>query len=201
MFRRAVTVPAAVETVWEAITEPGAMEDWFGALVEWELRPGGKAHFRHMAGEDADREGVVDDVEPGRRLRFRWWPADGDGDVSEVAYELEADDGGTVLTVTERRVPAVPADGADAACLRAVSDAGAGVPTSSLRVAGGVPAASLRSGSAALDGDVRFVAGDMAGPVAWSLSDQVQWETWASQRARPASGPDRRPVGAFTCAV
>ena len=112
MFRRDIVLPAGTESVWRAITEPGALADWFGARVEWDLRPGGRAHFRPVA-EGADREGVIDDVEPGRSLRFRWWPADADGDVSEVAYELEPDEGGTALTVTERRL-SVPARSATA---------------------------------------------------------------------------------------
>jgi uncharacterized protein YndB with AHSA1/START domain len=103
MIRRAVTLPAGTESVWRAITDPGALEGWFGATVEWDLRPGGRARFRQVA-DGGDRDGVVDDVEPGRSLRFRWWPAAEEDDVSEVAYELEPHDDGTTLTVTERRV-------------------------------------------------------------------------------------------------
>ena len=107
MFRRAVILPTGPESVWRAITEPGAVEGWFGATVEWDLRPGGRARFRHLV-DGGDRDGVIDDVEPGRTLRFRWWPAGSDDDVSEIAYELEAHDDGTTLTVTERQVEAAP---------------------------------------------------------------------------------------------
>lgn len=105
MFRRAVILPAGPRSVWRAVTDPAALADWFGARVEWDLRPGGRASFRPSSG-GGDREGVIDAVEPGRTLRFRWWPVDGDGDVSEVVYELEPDEQGTTLTVTERRLPA-----------------------------------------------------------------------------------------------
>jgi uncharacterized protein YndB with AHSA1/START domain len=105
MFRRAVCLPASTESVWRALTDPGAVSDWFGVRVEWDLRPGGRAHFHPGTGE-GPRDGVIEDVEPGRVLRFRWWPTDADEDVSEVAYELRSDDEGTTLTVTERQLPA-----------------------------------------------------------------------------------------------
>ena len=44
MFRRAVTFPASTESVWHAITDPGAVAD-VGARVEWDLQPGGRARF------------------------------------------------------------------------------------------------------------------------------------------------------------
>jgi uncharacterized protein YndB with AHSA1/START domain len=106
MYTRAVTLPGDTDSVWRAITEPDAVEGWFGARVEWDLRPGGRARFGFGSSGGEVREGVVDDVQPGRSLRFRWWPASG-GQVSEIAYELEAGEDGTLLTVTERRIGAV----------------------------------------------------------------------------------------------
>jgi uncharacterized protein YndB with AHSA1/START domain len=107
MLERDVHLPVGTDLVWEAITDPAALEDWFGASVEWDLRPGGRAAFHEP---DGDREGQVDEVEPGRRLSFRWWPTDNGDDVSEVAYELRPEDDGTLLTITERRVAAVATD-------------------------------------------------------------------------------------------
>jgi uncharacterized protein YndB with AHSA1/START domain len=129
LLRRAVVLPAPTETVWQTITEPDEVGRWFGARVEWDLRPGGRATFCDGSGA-THHEGVIDDVEPNRLLRFRWWPVGGQGatgpertgspdvsevadgpEVSEVAYELEAGEGGTVLTVTERRIAPVTLPG------------------------------------------------------------------------------------------
>jgi uncharacterized protein YndB with AHSA1/START domain len=49
---------------------------------------------------------VVDDVVPQRHLSFRWWPEGDDGSAaSQVSYDLEPDDDGTLLTVTEEPRP------------------------------------------------------------------------------------------------
>jgi uncharacterized protein YndB with AHSA1/START domain len=105
MLVRQIVVPANADELWDALTEPDQVESWFGSRVEWDLRPGGRARF--FEGNGTVRAGEIDAVEPGRHLRFRWWAGD-DGDptgASEVSYDLEPDDGGTRLTVTEQPVP------------------------------------------------------------------------------------------------
>ncbi|MDQ1397620.1 MAG: hypothetical protein QOG64_2879, partial [Acidimicrobiaceae bacterium] len=69
---REVVLPAGVDEVWEAITDPRRLAEWFGADVDLDLWPGGNAEFR---GDDGEvRRGVVEEVEPCRRLAYRWWP-------------------------------------------------------------------------------------------------------------------------------
>lgn len=106
---REVELPAATDDVWDALTAADRVAAWFGADVAWELRPGGRATF--VDDDGTRRAGEVDEVVAGRRLRFRWWPADGDGDgpgadASVVTYELEPVPAGTRLVVTE--VPVAP---------------------------------------------------------------------------------------------
>jgi uncharacterized protein YndB with AHSA1/START domain len=103
MLERRLVVPVPPDRLWEALTEPDAVAGWFGARVEWDLRPGAQARF--FPDEGPDRVGRVESVRPGRRLVFRWWP-EGEADkASEVAYRLDPDGEGTRLTVTERLVP------------------------------------------------------------------------------------------------
>jgi uncharacterized protein YndB with AHSA1/START domain len=77
---REVTVPASPEQVWPAVTRSSEVSAWFGAEVQIDVRPGGRGVFRWPDG--AERHAVVEAVEPGRRLAFRWLPfqrtADGD---------------------------------------------------------------------------------------------------------------------------
>lgn len=115
---REVELPAGTEQVWEALTDPDQVAGWFGAEVTWELRRGAPARF---TGDDGRvRHGEVDEVEPGRRLAYRWWPLDGDGrgPASAVRYELEAVPGGTRLVISETPLVA----------------RGSGAPTASLSV-------------------------------------------------------------------
>jgi len=108
MIRRRVELPGGPDRLWNELTDPGSVSGWMGTTVEWELVPGAPARF---TGEDGSRRaGLVEEVRPGERLRFRWWPEDGTGHASEVTYDLEPDGDGTVLTVTER--PTGPAGAA-----------------------------------------------------------------------------------------
>src|SRR2546421_3810165 len=67
--RLVVRVPAGV--VWRALTESGELSAWFGGEVQLDPVPGGQL----VLSEDGRlRRAVVVDVEPGRRLAFRWLP-------------------------------------------------------------------------------------------------------------------------------
>jgi len=93
MVEKEVVLPATREEVWEALTDPERLEDWFANDVDLDLRPGGGAHFRWSNGEE--RHAVVTEVDPERRLVFEW------EDEGEVAFTLEDDPDGTRLTVVE----------------------------------------------------------------------------------------------------
>jgi uncharacterized protein YndB with AHSA1/START domain len=94
MIRREIVLPNPREEVWEALTEPGRLEDWFANDVDLDLRPGGGASFRWSNGEE--RSATVTEVEPGRRLAFEW-----EDDEGEVEFTLDDDADGTRLTVVE----------------------------------------------------------------------------------------------------
>ncbi len=89
---REVVLEAPVEEVWEALTEPERLEEWFANDVELELEPGGDGVFRWDDGEE--RHAVVLEVEPNRRFAFTW--EDG-----RVSIELEEVEEGTRVLVTE----------------------------------------------------------------------------------------------------
>ena len=93
MIEREIVLPSPREEVWEALTEPERLEDWFANDVDLDLRPGGGAHFRWSNGEE--RHAVVTEVDPERRLVFEW------EDEGEVSFTLEDDPDGTRLTVVE----------------------------------------------------------------------------------------------------
>src|SRR5207248_1394631 len=100
---REIVLPAEADEVWEAITEPSRLADWFGADVRLDLWPGGEAEF---VGDDGDvRRGVVEEVDPGHKLAYRWWHADGEDDAaSRVELTVEEVPSGTRLVVVETPV-------------------------------------------------------------------------------------------------
>ena len=97
MIRKEIVLPSPREEVWEALTDPERLEDWFANEVDLDLRPGGGASFRWDNGEE--RHATVTEVEPERRLSFEW------EDEGEVEFTLADDVDGTRLIVVET-VPA-----------------------------------------------------------------------------------------------
>ena len=93
MIRREIVLPAPREEVWEALTEPERLEDWFANDVDLDLRPGGGASFRWSNGEE--RHATVTEVDHEHRLTFEW------DDEGEVELTLDDDVDGTRLTVVE----------------------------------------------------------------------------------------------------
>jgi uncharacterized protein YndB with AHSA1/START domain len=93
MIRKEIVLPASREEVWEALTDPERLAEWFANEAEVELRPGGTIAFRWGNGEE--RHATLTEVEPEERLAFTW---DDDG---EVEFTLVETEDGTQLTVVE----------------------------------------------------------------------------------------------------
>ena len=91
---RELVLPAPPEEVWEALTDPERLKEWFANDVEWD---GDELVYRWDDGDE--RRARIEESEEPRRLGFRW--SDGDGGESQVVFELEEAEDGTLLTVTE----------------------------------------------------------------------------------------------------
>ena len=90
---REIELPAPRDDVWDALTSPERLEEWFANEVELDATPGGSGRFRWDNGEE--RRAVVETVEPEERLVLRW---DDDG---RVDLRLEDSDTGTRIVVRE----------------------------------------------------------------------------------------------------
>jgi uncharacterized protein YndB with AHSA1/START domain len=91
--KREIVLPEAPEDVWEALTEPEQLEEWFANDVELDARPGGRGVFRWDDGEE--RHATVEAVEPERRLALRF------DDEGAVELTLEPLVVGTRVVVVE----------------------------------------------------------------------------------------------------
>ena len=76
---REVVLEAPLDEVWEALTDPGQLEEWFSEDGE-------------------ERELVVEEVETRRRVTYTW-------DEGRVAIVVEEIDTGTRVVVTETGEP------------------------------------------------------------------------------------------------
>jgi uncharacterized protein YndB with AHSA1/START domain len=86
---RELVLPAPPAEVWEALTDPDRLEEWFANDVELDPEPGGEGVFRW------------EDVEAGRRFSVRWSDEESPGEETHVAFTLEEVPEGTRVTVTE----------------------------------------------------------------------------------------------------
>ena len=109
-IEREIELPATVQAVWQALTDPEFLSEWLAEEVSFDLRPGGEARF--VSGEEV-RTGWVEEVSPpaphgdgSGRLAF-WWATD-DEPASRVAFSIQStDDGRTTLRIMETRPLAV----------------------------------------------------------------------------------------------
>src|SRR4051794_41713077 len=51
-IEREIVVPAPPDEVWEALTEPERLEEWFASEVELDAQPGGEGVFRWGDGDE-----------------------------------------------------------------------------------------------------------------------------------------------------
>jgi uncharacterized protein YndB with AHSA1/START domain len=98
---REIVVPEAPAEVWEALTEPELLEEWFASDVELDAQTGGEGIFRW--GDGDERRAVVREVEEAERLVLDW------DDGGSVAIELEPVVEGTRVRVVETSPEFAPA--------------------------------------------------------------------------------------------
>jgi uncharacterized protein YndB with AHSA1/START domain len=98
--RREVVLPVDPDRAWELITDPDELEGWLADEVELDPEEGGEVRVEWEDGER--REGVVVEVDEGRRLVFVWGQ-----EPSRVVWTLDPVPDGTRFVVTERTLTPV----------------------------------------------------------------------------------------------
>lgn len=95
-----VALDGEPDEVWELLTDPDLVTEWLGRPDDLELdRPGSSG--RLVDGDDVEREVEVVESRPGRALRWTWWPAGRDDEVSTVEITLVPTLPGTEVHVVE----------------------------------------------------------------------------------------------------
>ena len=98
---REIVLPEEPGEVWESLTDPERLEEWFASDVELDARPGGEGVFRW--GDGDERRAVVRELEEAERLVLDW------DDGGSVAIELEPVVDGTRVHVVESSPDFAPA--------------------------------------------------------------------------------------------
>lgn len=102
---REIDLDAYPAEVWEAVTSPDQLAEWFAADVEGEVVPGEVLRF--TAPDGTERRALVERVDEPRELIFRWLPGSTDEEPpSRVDITINETEDGSVLRVVERRIEA-----------------------------------------------------------------------------------------------
>lgn len=96
-------VEAPVDKVWNALTDKNQMKEWYFDIPDFDLNvhqefnfyePGGAQKFRH--------HGEILEVIPKQKLKHTWSYPEISREKTIVRWELEPDNGGTVVTLTHK---------------------------------------------------------------------------------------------------
>ena len=108
-IQRDVMIAAPPEVVWEVITQPEHVTQWFAERADFEAKPGTNGT---MSWEQfGTYEMRVEDADPPRRFSFRWDFKEGSSLL--VEFTLTEEDGGTRLRLVESGFEARGSDGAE----------------------------------------------------------------------------------------
>jgi uncharacterized protein YndB with AHSA1/START domain len=91
---REIFLDAPPSDVWEAVSDPRELSEWFGTDVSGDVQAG------EILRTSDERRAIVEQVEAPHRLVFRWL---GD-EPSRVEIAITEHDGGSVVRVTEQRI-------------------------------------------------------------------------------------------------
>src|SRR5438046_1897803 len=73
---REIEFPVPPDEVWEALTDPDQLEEWYANDVELDPREGGAGVFRWEDGEERPATGVVSELTPQPLAGALDWMAD-----------------------------------------------------------------------------------------------------------------------------
>jgi uncharacterized protein YndB with AHSA1/START domain len=70
-IQRVEILPVSRERVWDAITKPEQLSQWFGIVRDMDFRVGGEINFTWEQ-ERSPYPGIIEVIEPPHRFAFRW---------------------------------------------------------------------------------------------------------------------------------
>ncbi len=114
-IERIEVLPVSRELVWDAITKPEQLSQWFSIVRDMDFRVGGDINFT-WDNVQSPYPGIIEVIEPPHRFAFRWFSyAIGHPELklrptasTLVEFTLEEIAGGTQLTLVESGFASLP---------------------------------------------------------------------------------------------
>ena len=109
-IEREVILPVPPARVWAALTRPDQLSAWFGTQATIDLCPGGEIIFTWdgSSGPCGTHRGVIETVEPPKRLAFRWHSGPDNVPMTRVEFTLQPHPEGTRLRLVESGFASLP---------------------------------------------------------------------------------------------
>lgn len=95
---RDIELDLAEDDLWGLVGNGAAWADWMTDTSDVEVVPGGSGE---VVDDGVRREVRIDDVEPGHRVAYRWWPSGEPDAVSTVELVVVPRPNGSALRITE----------------------------------------------------------------------------------------------------
>ena len=112
MTKDSITINAPAARVWEALTKPDLIKQWFfGVDTQTDWKVGSPiVHKGEFQGKPYEDKGKIVRFEPGKVLEHTHWSAgsklaDSPENYQHVTYSLNEQNGKTELTITEVNLP------------------------------------------------------------------------------------------------
>jgi uncharacterized protein YndB with AHSA1/START domain len=106
-----ITVNAPAAKVWEALTNPAIVKQYFfGTNVKTDWKKGSPIIWEgEWEGKTYQDTGTILDIDPGKFVKYNYWSSmsgteDKPENYADITYRLSEEDGKTVLTVTQDNI-------------------------------------------------------------------------------------------------
>lgn len=111
---RSILIAAPIARVWQAITDPRDLDQWYATHFRWEipdLRKGAVVTFHNKQDGTEALRATIDVLNPPHEFSVHWQPDAAYPDLRQIThFLLSEEDGGTRFTIRESGYEAVPAD-------------------------------------------------------------------------------------------
>lgn len=98
-------INAPAEKVWKALTDKNEMKSWYFDIQDFDLEIGKQFNFYEPGGENKyHHQGEILEIISNQKLKHTWSYPDSSPLKTVVTWELQSEDGETVITLTHEGI-------------------------------------------------------------------------------------------------
>lgn len=99
VIQRSIWIAAARERVWQAVTDPAQIQQWFSPTIPWKVSALGIGGKIYAEGYESQM-GIIEVLDAPRAFGYRWTSAD-EPITTLTTFTLDEENGGTRVTISE----------------------------------------------------------------------------------------------------